>query len=81
VPEGEVTLALAEMRNALEVGLAKIDGQLALIVQRTDQTDRAVEELEERIAALERTRWPLPAVATLASVVAIVLAVLQAARM
>ena len=59
MPEGEIALALAELRNALEVGLARIDGQLALIAQRSEQTDKAVRELEERVAALVQTggRW------------------------
>ncbi|WP_431770877.1 hypothetical protein [Streptomyces cucumeris] len=73
VPEGQVALALAELRSALEVGFARMDGQLALLVQRSDQTDKAVEELEERVAALEKTRWPLPTVAVLASITAVVM--------
>ncbi|MFF9478057.1 hypothetical protein [Streptomyces sp. NPDC014733] len=80
MPEGEVALALAELRSALEVGLARIDGQLALLVQRSDQTDKALEELEERVSALETTRWPLPTVAVLASITAVALTVLSLAR-
>ncbi|WP_406172263.1 hypothetical protein [Streptomyces sp. NBC_00996] len=71
MPEGEVALALAELRSALEVGLAKIDGQLALLVQRSDQTDKAVEDLEQRVASLEKGRWPLPTIAVLASITAV----------
>ncbi|WP_330340173.1 hypothetical protein [Streptomyces sp. NBC_00557] len=73
MPEGQVALALAELRSALEVGFARIDGQLALLVQRSDQTDKALEELEERVSALEKTRWPLPTIAVLASVTAVAL--------
>ncbi|MCF1592371.1 MULTISPECIES: hypothetical protein [Streptomyces] len=76
MPDGDVALELAELRRALEVGLARIDGQLALLVQRSDQTDKAVEELEERVAALERTRWPLPALSVLIALGALVWAVL-----
>lgn len=71
MPEGEVALALAELRSALEVGLARIDGQLALLVQRSDQADKALEDLEARVASLERSRWPLPTIAVLASVTAV----------
>ncbi|MFB1044176.1 hypothetical protein [Streptomyces chrestomyceticus] len=80
VPEGQVALALAELRQALEVGFARIDGQLALLVQRSDQTDKALEDLEERVSALEKTRWPLPTVAVLASITAVVLTVFSLAR-
>ncbi|MGW1914339.1 hypothetical protein ACWCQS_27330 [Streptomyces sp. NPDC002076] len=80
MPEGQVALALAELRSALEVGFARIDGQLALLVQRSDQTDKALEELEERVSALENTRWPLPTIAVLASVTAVVLTVFSLAR-
>ncbi|MFJ9357002.1 hypothetical protein [Streptomyces mirabilis] len=80
MPEGQVALALAELRSALEVGFARIDGQLALLVQRSDQTDKALEELEERVSALEKTRWPLPTVAVLASITAVALTVVSLAR-
>jgi hypothetical protein len=75
MPEGEVALALAELRKALDVGFARIDGQLALLVQRSDQADKALEELEARVNALEKTRWPLSAVAVLTSVAAVAVGV------
>lgn len=68
-----MALALAELRSALEVGLARIDGQLALLVQRSDQVDKALEDLEARVTSLEKGRWPLPTVAVLVSVIAVVL--------
>ncbi|WP_432157939.1 hypothetical protein [Streptomyces sp. bgisy153] len=80
MPEGQVALALAELRQALEVGFARIDGQLALLVQRSDQTDKALEDLEERVSALEKTRWPLPTVAVLVSITAVVLTAVGLAR-
>ncbi|AEM86957.1 hypothetical protein [Streptomyces violaceusniger] len=80
MPEGQIALALAELRSALEVGLARIDGQLALLVQRSDQTDKALAEPEERVSALEKTRWPLPTVAVLASITAVVLTIVSLAR-
>ncbi|MFF4051925.1 hypothetical protein ACFYZ5_35310 [Streptomyces chartreusis] len=80
MPEGEIALALAELRSALEVGLARIDGQLALLVQRSDQTDKAVEDLEQRVTSLEKGRWPLPTIAVLASVSAVALAGLSLVR-
>ncbi|MEU3399494.1 hypothetical protein [Streptomyces filamentosus] len=73
MPDGEVALALAELRRALEVGLAGIDGQLALLVQRHDQTDKDVEDLQTRVAALERGRWPLPTLSVLIALGALLL--------
>jgi hypothetical protein len=46
------------LRRALEVGLSRIDGQLALLVQRSDQTDKEIADLQERVTSLEKTRWP-----------------------
>ncbi|AWK09604.1 hypothetical protein DDQ41_12490 [Streptomyces spongiicola] len=79
MPDGEIALELAELRRALEVGLARIDGQLALLVQRSDQIDKDVEELDARITALERTRWPLPAISTLTGLAALGIAIWSAA--
>ncbi|MFF2571214.1 hypothetical protein [Streptomyces sp. NPDC058084] len=73
MPDGEVALALADLRRSLEVGLAGIDGQLALLVQRNDQTDKDVEDLQERVAALERNRWPLPTLSVLIALGALLL--------
>ncbi|WP_425834209.1 hypothetical protein [Streptomyces fractus] len=76
MPEGEVALALAELRSTLEVGFARMDGQLAVVVQRSDQTDKAVEDLTVRVSALEKSRWPLPTILALTSVVGTAVAVL-----
>lgn len=78
MPDGEIALELAELRRALEVGLARIDGQLALLVQRSDQIDKAVEELDARVAALEKSRWPLPAISTLTGLAALGVAIWSA---
>lgn len=80
MPDGEVALALAELQRALEVGLAGIDGQLALLVQRHDQTDKDVEDLQTRVAALERGRWPLPTLSVLIALGALLLGAWSAFR-
>ncbi|RII18701.1 hypothetical protein DSC45_08780 [Streptomyces sp. YIM 130001] len=69
----------AELRRSLDVGLARVEGRLALITQRDDRCAKDLEELSARVAALERTRWPLPALAVLAALGALVVAVWQAA--
>lgn len=67
----------AELRRGLDVGLARTDGRLALLAQRNDQTDKDVDDLAARVAALENARWPLPAVAALCSVGALAVTVWQ----
>ena len=56
----QVALELERLRGTLETGFARVDGALALLVQRSDQTDRALDEqgnelkgLEKRVDALE----------------------------
>ena len=78
MPDGEIALELAELRRALEVGLARIDGQLALLVQRSDEIDKDVEELDVRVTALERARWPLPTISTLTGLAALGIAIWSA---
>lgn len=38
----------------MATGFASIDGKLALLAQRGDQTDRRIEDLERRLDAVER---------------------------
>ncbi|MFJ5307488.1 hypothetical protein [Streptomyces sp. NPDC088350] len=78
MPEGEVALALAELRATVEVGFARIDGQLALLVQRSDQTDKALEGLEQRVSSLETRRWPLATLTVLVAVAGLALGVFGA---
>ncbi|MGS2586890.1 hypothetical protein [Streptomyces hebeiensis] len=67
----------AELRRGLDVGLAKADGRMALLAQRNDQTERDVDDLAARVAALEHSRWPLPTLGTLCSLGALVVTVWQ----
>ncbi|CAL9302666.1 MULTISPECIES: hypothetical protein [unclassified Streptomyces] len=66
-PSDPVTVAveLERMRGTLEAGFARVDGSLALLVQRSDQTDKQLADMESRIDALERARWPLTSIAAL----------------
>lgn len=68
----------AELRRSLDVGLARIDGHLALLAQRHDRIDRDLHDLAARVVALEHSRWPLPAVAALTAMGALAVAVWQA---
>ncbi|NNJ07814.1 hypothetical protein HHX38_27350 [Streptomyces sp. PKU-MA01144] len=68
----------AELRRSLDVGLARIDGHLALLAQRHDRIDRDLDDLAARVVVLEHSRWPLPAVAALTAMGALTVAVWQA---
>ncbi|MET7759726.1 hypothetical protein ABZT27_34255 [Streptomyces sp. NPDC005389] len=58
-----VAVELERLRGTMETGFAKVDGSLALLVQRGDQTDRQLADHEARLDTLERGRWPLPSIA------------------
>ncbi|ELP64148.1 hypothetical protein PV735_05215 [Streptomyces turgidiscabies] len=73
-----IALELAELRRTMEVGFTEQRGQLALLVQRGDQTDKALEDHERRLDAIERSRWPLPAIAAVTAVGALAVSVWQA---
>ncbi|WP_215456691.1 hypothetical protein [Streptomyces sp. ATCC 21386] len=66
-----IALELAELRRAVDVGNATTQGQLALLVQRGDQTDRRLDDHEARLDAAERNRWPLPSVAAVTALAAL----------
>ncbi|MFF3908809.1 hypothetical protein ACFYZJ_23170 [Streptomyces sp. NPDC001848] len=69
---------LAELRRRLDVAYARVEGGLALLSHRTEETAKELDELHTRIITLEHARWPLPAVAALTAVGALVVAVWQA---
>ncbi|MEU9151662.1 hypothetical protein [Streptomyces sp. NPDC048417] len=72
-----VALELERLRGTLEAGFARVDGSLALLVQRSDQTDKQLADHEQRLDALERSRWPLASVGVLAAVATVVVAALE----
>ncbi|WP_434594967.1 hypothetical protein [Streptomyces sp. A5-4] len=72
-----VALELERLRGTVEVGFARVDGSLALLVQRTDQSDRQLADHESRLDTLERARWPLPSVAVVTGAVGVLLSLWQ----
>ncbi|MFE5675119.1 hypothetical protein ACFQ7B_07485 [Streptomyces erythrochromogenes] len=68
---GQVAVELERMRGTMEAGFARVDGSLALLVQRGDQTDKTIDDHERRLDALEKGRWPLPSLAALVSLAAL----------
>ncbi|MEK9521469.1 hypothetical protein MIU24_19045 [Streptomyces venezuelae] len=75
-----VAVELERLRGTMETGFARVDGSLALLVQRGDQTDRQISDHEARLDALERGRWPLPSLAALVALVGLLLSLWQFAN-
>ncbi|WP_328915499.1 MULTISPECIES: hypothetical protein [unclassified Streptomyces] len=70
-----VALELERLRGTVEAGFARVDGALALVVQRNDQTDRQLADHEARLDSLERARWPLASIGALAAVATVLVTV------
>ncbi|MFI5883553.1 hypothetical protein [Streptomyces sp. NPDC051554] len=76
-PEQLVAVELEKLRGTMAEGFARVDGSLALLVQRGDQTDRQIADHDQRLDALERARWPLPSLAALVAVCGLVVSLWQ----
>jgi hypothetical protein len=77
---GGVALELERLRRSVDVGFATTRGDLALLLQRADQTDKTLGDHENRLDALERARWPLPSLAAVMSCAALAITLWDAAR-
>ncbi|MFD7508110.1 hypothetical protein ACFV5N_02000 [Streptomyces sp. NPDC059853] len=75
-----VAVALAELRGEVREGFATVNGRLAMLAQRDDQTDRRLADHEQRLDSLERARWPLPSLAALVGAIGLGLTLWQLAR-
>ncbi|RST21741.1 hypothetical protein EF908_20310 [Streptomyces sp. WAC04770] len=75
-----VALELERMRGSLEADFARADGQLALLVQRSDQTDKQLADHEARLDLLERSRWPLASIAALTATAGVAIALWETLR-
>ncbi|MFJ3305642.1 hypothetical protein ACIPSA_21455 [Streptomyces sp. NPDC086549] len=69
---------LAELRRRLDVAYARVEGGLALLTHRTKEAAKELEELNTRMVSLEHSRWPLPSVAALTALGALVVTIWQA---
>lgn len=69
-----VAVELAQLRGEMGTGFAKLEGQLALLVQQGADVRKDVEALEGRVTALEARRWPVAGVAAVSGVVSAVVA-------
>jgi hypothetical protein len=69
---------LAELRRRLDVAYTRVEGGLALLTHRTEETSKELDELSSRLVSLEHARWPLPSIAAVTAVGALVVTVWQA---
>ncbi|MER5516432.1 hypothetical protein ACWDGI_14620 [Streptomyces sp. NPDC001220] len=69
---------LAELRRRLDVAYARVEGGLNLLSHRTKETAKELDDLNTRLALLENARWPLPSIAALTALGALVVTVWQA---
>ncbi|MCZ0990105.1 hypothetical protein [Streptomyces diastatochromogenes] len=69
---------LAELRRRLDVAYARVEGGLALLSHRTEEAAKELDALHTRMRSLEHARWPLPSVAALTALGALVVTVWQA---
>ncbi|MFD9069480.1 hypothetical protein [Streptomyces lasiicapitis] len=79
-PDPSVAVELERLRGTMAEGFARVDGSLALLVQRGEQTDRALDDLDTRVEALERSRWPLPSITAIVAVISLSLTAWQLLR-
>ncbi|MGF0176730.1 hypothetical protein ACQF36_41630 [Streptomyces sp. Marseille-Q5077] len=79
-PPESVAVELEKLRGTMAEGFARVDGSLALLVQRGDQTDRQLADHDQRLDALERGRWPLPSVAAVVGLLGVALSMWQFVR-
>lgn len=52
-----VELALSELRRSVDVGLTEIRGQLALLLQRSEQAERRADQQDKEIEWLRQGPW------------------------
>ncbi|MFH8367008.1 hypothetical protein [Streptomyces sp. NPDC018031] len=69
---------LADIRRSVDVGMTRVEGQLALLAHRGDQAEQELARLTSRVRLLEHRRWPLQSIAALTGVCGLALALWQA---
>lgn len=71
LPEGAVVITTADIYRQL-LDLTKQVGELKGAVEGANARGREIDDHETRLRALERARWPLPALAILISIASLV---------
>lgn len=84
-----VVLELERLHGTVQTGFARIDGRLALLVQRSDRSEADVKQLRRdvdddvsglraEVEELKKSRWPMQAVTGVAAAGALGLALWEA---
>ncbi|MFI0914297.1 hypothetical protein [Streptomyces abikoensis] len=73
--QAAVAVELERLRGSVDTGFARLEGRLDVLLQRTDTVEADIVALEQRITALERGRWPLPSLAALVGLAALLVSV------
>jgi hypothetical protein len=50
-------LAITKLQGSVDKNFAEVQGKLNMLVAADERTNAAVEELQKRVTALEKTKW------------------------
>lgn len=56
-PDLALELAITKLQGSMETKLVGIDGKLNMLIENDKRTNAAIEELQKRVTALEKTKW------------------------
>lgn len=56
-PDLALELAITRLQGSMETKLVGIDGKLNMLIASDERTNAAVEDLQKRVNALEKTKW------------------------
>jgi hypothetical protein len=64
-PPDNIAIELERLRGTCAEGFARINGQLDVLVERSDRTEQDIEKLQVKVATLERFQWVAVGAATI----------------
>jgi hypothetical protein len=56
-PDLALELAITKLQGSMESKLVGIDGKLSMLVESDKRTNAAIDDLQTRVSALEKTKW------------------------
>lgn len=73
--QATVAVELERLRGSVDTGFATLNGKLEVALQRTTALESDIAALNQRVATLEKGRWPLPSLAALVGLAALLVSV------